>query len=104
MSNYFLRRLLARFFVATLLFLLPLARTLHAQQAGRLHGTVHDPLGAVVTNASVDLIRNDYVMASTKTDDEGTFSFKVTASGRYQIRASAPTFQQGASPLVYVAA
>jgi vitamin B12 transporter len=104
MSNYFLRRLLARFFVATLLFLLPLARTLHAQQAGRLHGTVHDPLGAVVTNASVDLVHNDHVAASTKTNDKGTFTFEIAASGRYGIRASAPTFQPGASPLVYVSA
>ena len=104
MFNNFLRRLPACFSITFLLFLLPLASTLCAQQAGRLHGTVHDPLGAVVTNASVDLIHNDHVMANTKTNDEGAFSFEIAASGRYEIRASAPTFQQEASPLVYVSA
>jgi vitamin B12 transporter len=99
-----LSRLSACISVAFVLFSPLLARTLYAQQVGRLHGTVHDPLGAVVTNASVDLIRNDHVVASTKTDDKGAFRFEITASGRYTIRASAPTFQQAASPLVYVSA
>jgi len=98
----FLRRLSACFYIAFLLFWPPLTRTLHAEQAGRLHGTVQDPLGAVVTNASVDLIHDDGVEASTKTNEKGAFSFAITASGRYGIRASAPTFEQAASPLVYV--
>jgi vitamin B12 transporter len=104
MSNYFLRRLSACFSLTILLLLSPLTIMLRAQQAGRLHGTVHDPLGAVVTNASVDLIHNDQVMANAKSDDKGTFSFEIEASGRYGIRASAPTFQQGASSLIYVSA
>jgi vitamin B12 transporter len=104
MSAAFLRRLSAYFPIAFLLFLPPLARTLYAQQAGRIHGTVHDPLGAVVKNAAVDLIRADHVVASTKTDDKGAFSFEIEVSDRYEIRASAPTFRQGASPLVYVSA
>ena len=37
-------------------------------------------------------------------NDEGTFSFEIAASGRYGIRASAPTFQPGASPIIYVSA
>jgi len=101
MSAAVLRRLSACFSIAFLLSSPPLTTTLYAQQAGRLHGTVYDPLGAVVTNASVDLIHNDNVIATTKAD-EGTFSFEVAASGRYRIRASAPTFQQVISPLVYV--
>jgi vitamin B12 transporter len=102
MFNYFLGRLSASFFLAILLFLSPLAGTLHAQQTGRLHGVVHDPLGAVVTNASVDLVRNDNVVASTQTNDEGAFKFEITASGRYEIRAAALTFQPGKSALVYL--
>jgi vitamin B12 transporter len=104
MPTAFLRRLPICFWIGFFLFLRPLAGTLHAQQTARLHGTVHDPLGGVVTNASVDLIRNDDVVAATKTDDKGAFSFMITASGRYQIRASAPTFQQSTSLLVYVSA
>ncbi len=104
MSIFFLRRLSACFSLTILLLLSPLTKPLHAQQAGKLHGTVHDPLGAVVTNASVDLVHNDHVMASTKTNDEGAFSFEIAASGRYEVRASAATFQQSASPLIYVSA
>jgi vitamin B12 transporter len=79
-----------------------LAKTIQAQQAGKLRGAVHDPLGAVVTNASVDLIRNDRVVASTETDDEGAFAFDIGASGRYSIRASAPSFQPATSPIIYL--
>jgi vitamin B12 transporter len=102
MSSAFLRRLSTRFLTALLLSLPLAATTLYAQQPARLHGTVHDPLGAVVTNASVDLIHSDEVVASTKTDDKGAFRFEIATSGRYEVRASAPTFQQGTSPLVYL--
>jgi vitamin B12 transporter len=104
MSAAYLRRLLTCFSIAFLLFFPPLTETVYARQAGRLHGAVRDPLGAVVTNASVDLIHSDRVVASTKTDDVGRFSFEITTSGRYGIRASASTFRQGASPIVYVLA
>jgi vitamin B12 transporter len=104
MSTALLRRLSSCFSMALLLFLGSLTTTLHAQEAGTLHGTVHDPLGAVVTNASVDLIHNDNVVVSTKTDDKGAFSFAIGASGRYGIRALAPTFQQTISPLIYISA
>ena len=96
-------RLSARFSIVFFLFFSLSARALYAQQAGRIHGTVHDPLGAVVTNASVDLIRNDRIFASTKSDQEGTFSFDIADSGRYRIRASARSFQPSASPIIYVA-
>jgi vitamin B12 transporter len=104
MSGAFVRRLSASCFIAFLLSLPPLARMLHAQQTGRLHGTVRDPLGAVVTNASVDLIHNDNVVTSTKADDKGAFSFAISTAGRYGIRAFAPTFQQTTSPMIYVSA
>ncbi len=104
MSVASIRRLSACFSIVFLLFLPLVARTLQAQQTGRLHGVVHDPLGSVVTNASVDLIRNDNVLASTKTNDEGEFHFDIAASGRYGIRASAPSFQSAASPIVYLSA
>lgn len=100
----FVRRLSASASIAFLLLLPLLAARLYAQQAGELHGTVRDPLGAVVTNASVDLIRNDRVVASTKTDAEGTFRFEIASSGRYGIRASAASFQPAASSVIYVSA
>ncbi len=96
------RRLSIYFPIFFLLFSTVLAGTLRAQQAGRLHGTVHDPLGALVTNASVDLMRNNHIVASAKTDAEGVFGFDIAASGRYSVRASAPSFQPGATSIVYV--
>ncbi len=96
------RRLSACFYIASLLFFPLLAKTLGAQQAGRLHGAVHDPLGAIVTNASIDLIRNGQLVASTKTDAEGLFGFEIAISGRYTIRASAPSFEPAASQVIYV--
>jgi vitamin B12 transporter len=98
------RRVSFRFSAVCLLFLPLLAKTLHAQSAEKLHGTVHDPLGAVVTNAAIDLILNDHVVASTKSDGAGGFKFEITAPGRYEIRASAPFFQPSTSPAVYVSA
>jgi vitamin B12 transporter len=104
MSFTFERRLSVRFAIA-LVLLSPLsARTLLAQPTGSLHGVVHDPLGAVVVNASVDLIWNDHIVATSKSDKDGAFSFDIAASGRYSIRASAPSFQPSASPITYVSA
>ena len=67
-----------------------------------MHGEVRDPLGNLVSNASVDLVLNDKVVTSAKTDNDGAFHFDVAASGRYMIRASAPSFQSAASPVIYV--
>ena len=75
---------------------------LFAQQEGKLHGEVRDPLGALVVNASVDLIENGHILASTKTDGEGVFDLDIANSGRYSIRVSAPSFQTTTTPVVYV--
>ena len=58
----------------------------------------------VVTNASVDLHPERRVIANTKTDDDGAFDFDIAASGRYSIRASAPSFQTTTSPIIYLSA
>jgi vitamin B12 transporter len=75
---------------------------LHAQQTAKLHGEVRDPLGALVANASVDLLKNDRVVASTKSDQEGAFSFDISDAGRYRVRASASSFQTVLSPITFV--
>jgi vitamin B12 transporter len=99
------RTLLARlFFISFLMAIFAATTILHAQQTGKLHGEVRDPLGAVVTDASVDLMRNDQVVASTKTDSEGAFTFNIAESGRYRVRAAARSFQPTASPVVYASA
>jgi vitamin B12 transporter len=97
-------RLSGCFSIVLLLFSPLFAITSHAQQAGKVHGEVQDPLGSVVTNASVDLIRNDRIVASTKSDQQGAFVFDIAVSGRYKVRASAPSFQKVTSPVIYVSA
>ena len=73
------------------LFLLLLS-PVYAQQTGKLHGVVEDPLGNVVTHASVELLRDQQVVSTVTSDAEGRYDFTVSASGRYSVRASAPTF------------
>jgi iron complex outermembrane receptor protein/vitamin B12 transporter len=63
-----------------------------AQQPS-LHGTVHDPLGAVVAGASVELLQDGKTIATATTDAAGAFHFQVPASVRYRLRVSATTFQ-----------
>jgi vitamin B12 transporter len=81
---------------------LAISTILDAQQTAKVHGEVRDPLGALVANASVDLLRNDQVVASTKSDQEGSFSFDIADVGRYRVRASARSFQATLSPITYV--
>jgi vitamin B12 transporter len=117
MSTFSLRQLLrprpsvpvfgtaARFSIIVLALVLSVGGNpspLHAQRAGSLHGEVRDPLGALVVDASVDLLQNDQVAASTKTDREGAFNFDIAEAGRYQVRVSAPTFRVTTSQIIYV--
>ncbi len=63
--------------------------TLH----GALHGTVRDPLGALVSNATVELRESGRVVATTTTSAVGEYSFPLASTGRYSVRVTAPTFQ-----------
>ena len=59
----------------TLLFLLALGFPVVVQaQNGRVRGTVHDPSGAGIPAASVELHANTYERMTT-TDTEGNFTF-----------------------------
>jgi iron complex outermembrane receptor protein/vitamin B12 transporter len=69
---------------------------------GSLHGTVKDPLGAVVAAATVELLEGTSVLQKTTTDASGNYSFAVQQSSRYRVRAAAPTFQAATSQSVYV--
>lgn len=77
---------------------------LFAQQQPMLQGIVHDPLGALVVGASVDLLQGERVVATAKTGADGTFHFDVPAAERYSVRVSEPTFETTTTPAVYVAA
>jgi vitamin B12 transporter len=86
-----------RIFFLLLTFLF--ARGAHA---GTVRGTVADSLGAVIAKARVELIANEKTFASSAADDEGRYEFKVAVAGRYQVRASAPSFGSTVSKPFYL--
>jgi len=71
-----------------------------AASAATVQGRVTDPLGAVVANAQVTLLRNGRVAASTRADHVGAFVFSGVEAGRYQVTAEAPGFEKQESPAV----
>jgi iron complex outermembrane receptor protein/vitamin B12 transporter len=64
-------------------------------------GTVSDSLGAVVPAATVTLFQNGKDIASTTSDANGKFHFKIAQAGRYAVRAEGKTFADGCSAEVY---
>jgi vitamin B12 transporter len=75
---------------------------LAAAEQGSLHGTVSDPLGAIVAGAKVELLNGAEVVKTTTTDGSGNYSFDVPENARYSVRAVAPTFQSTTSQSIYV--
>jgi iron complex outermembrane receptor protein/vitamin B12 transporter len=69
---------------------------------GNIHGTVTDPLGAVVANAQVQLLRKGKPVAATTTDSEGRYRFSPLPPGRYQVKTTAPSFDSQQSEAIYV--
>lgn len=75
--------------------------SLQAQQIKVFHGTVHDPLGALVTGASVDLLENGRVIAHAVTGGDGTFQLPLQGAGRFSVRIAAPSFETTTSPATF---
>lgn len=73
-----------------------------AAEQGLLHGTVNDPLGAIVAGAQVELLNGTTVVKTTIADSAGNYSFDVPESARYSIRAVAPTFRSTTSESLYL--
>jgi vitamin B12 transporter len=73
-----------------------------AAEQGSLHGTVSDPLGAIVAGAKVELLNGTTVVKTATTDGAGNYAFDVPESARYRVRAVAPTFQSTTSDSVYI--
>jgi vitamin B12 transporter len=93
--------------VAAALSCLPLPAS---AQNGSVSGTVVDPLGGVVSGASVRLLRDGEQVAQTSSDARGEFAFQSLAEARYQVEASAAGFEArrtdpafAGSPVVRVA-
>jgi len=82
--------------------LLACTQLLFAVNGPAIHGTVKDSLGAVVSGASVELIQDQQIVASTTADTQGNYAFTAPAAGRYRIRASAPSFTAAISEPAYL--
>lgn len=65
-----------------------------ATGSATLRGTVKDPQGAIVRNASVTLV-NERTKdeRKTKTNDDGTYTFAAVAPGNYTLKAEATGFK-----------
>jgi iron complex outermembrane receptor protein/vitamin B12 transporter len=87
---------------AVLMLALAAAAPASAQQ-GAVSGTVMDPLGARVPNASVTLTSNGPAR-ETKSGSDGMFSFASVAPGLYQVVVSLQGFQPFTSEPFYVGA
>src|SRR6185437_8877823 len=71
-------------------------------EGGSIHGTITDPLGAVVSGAQVELLRQGKPVSATTTDSEGKYRFLPLPPGRYQVRTAAPSFATQQSDAIYI--
>jgi TonB family protein len=79
-----------------LCLLLPLAALhLSAQNlSGKVAGTIHDPSGSGVANATIIMSNHTAnTVDMTTSDRDGNFSFKALPSGEYELKAMKPGFQ-----------
>jgi hypothetical protein len=76
-------------------FVLSLPRNAFAQAAAGITGTVTDSTGAVVPNASVDIVNNGTSATDhTVTGSAGTYSFKGLLPGKYNVTVNANGFKK----------
>ena len=90
---------------ARVVFILALAFTAistFATTPSRIHGTVRDPLGAVVPGAQVELLHEGARLAAVATDFQGNYTITSIEAGHYQVRVSAPRFAQQTSDPIYI--
>ena len=60
---------------------------------GSLHGRVKDPLGAFVSNATVELLdENGSIVTMVHANSDGAFQVAIPKAGRFRLRAHAATF------------
>jgi TonB family protein len=77
------------------LLILPVAalRVAAKNASGNISGTIHDPSGAVVPDASVTLISRDQkVKIEGSSGADGTFKFAAIPPGGYRIEIASPGF------------
>ncbi len=97
-------RITLRVALAFLIFGLTAAPLL-ASSAATLGGTIRDTLGAVIQNATIELVEIDTgkVVQTTNSDSGGHYSFAIARQGRFRVRAQAASFQPAVSDEKFVA-
>ncbi|HWF93123.1 MAG TPA: TonB-dependent receptor plug domain-containing protein [Terriglobales bacterium] len=75
-----------------------------AQHTVSIHGTVRDPLGAVISGAHIELLQQQKAIASANTDDQGNYNLPAPTAGRYQLRVSASSFKTIVTDSAYLSA
>lgn len=86
-----------------LAFLLPLAALrLNAQNlSGKTSGSIHDPSGTGVANATIIMSNHEAnTVDMTTTDREGNFAFKALPAGNYELQVLKPGFETYRVPQV----
>src|SRR5262249_10889876 len=73
-----------------------------AADGGFVRGVITDPLGAVVSGATVELVQGHERVAITQSDQQGNFQLAAPSPGHYEVRASAPGFDRASSNLIYL--
>jgi hypothetical protein len=101
-----MNRFLSALYVALLSLTLGLSASMHAQGiiTGTLSGTVVDPTGAVIPNASVtvvDLAKGTSFTATSQSD--GNFRFQALPIGSYSLTISSASFAATKIPAVEIA-
>jgi iron complex outermembrane receptor protein/vitamin B12 transporter len=73
--------------------MLLLSSVMLAQQPKQLRGRVLDPLGALVPQASVELLDGAKVVGKTTSGADGSFQLAIPDAGRYRLRVAAKGFE-----------
>jgi outer membrane receptor for ferrienterochelin and colicin len=89
-------------FSCLVLLLMTGARAIAVGQSSELSGTVTDASGGVVVDGTVSVLTvRRAVVATTRTDGSGRFTFRDLAPGQYVVRVEATGFDDREVPLSY---
>ena len=87
------RALLITTLAALLLLTVAAVRVAAKNASGNISGTIHDPSGAVIPDASVTLISRDQkVKIESRSSADGTFKFVAIPPGGYRLEITRPGF------------
>jgi vitamin B12 transporter len=70
--------------------------------ASDVKGVVTDPLGAVISNATVQLVARSKTIASTRTDSDGRYHLQSGNPGQVHLHIESPTFAVTDTPTFYL--